>query len=89
MNFELNAPYHSEEEINPFKRVKLEKEKSQNEGREQGMQSFELALIVLVKVEANFFILYDSVNEKYIEKERYLLFNIKDRNNPELRSCVV
>ena len=53
------------------------------------MQIFELALIVSVKVEAKFFILYDSVNEKYNEKARYLLFNIKDRNNPELRACVV
>ena len=46
-------------------------------------------MIVLVKFEAKFFILYDIVNEKYNEKARYLLFNIKDRNNPELRSCVV
>ena len=36
-----------------------------------------------------FFILYDSINGKYIKKVRYFLFNIKDRNNPELRACVV
>ena len=89
MNFELNAPYHSEEETNPFKMVKLEKEESQSEGHEQGVQNSELALIVSVKVEAKFFILYDSVNEKYIKKERYLLFHIKGRNNPELKACVV
>ena len=89
MNFELNAPYNSEEETNPFKRVKLEKEESQSEGCEQGMQNFELELIVSVKVEAKFFILYDSINGKYIKKVRYFLFNIKDRNNPELRACVV
>ena len=89
MKFELNAPYNSEEETNPFKMVKLEKEQSQSEGHEQGMQNFELALIVLVKVEAKLLILYDSVNEKYNEKERYLLFNIKNRNNPKLRSFVV
>ena len=77
MKFELNAPYNSEEETNPFKMVKLEKEESQSKGHEQGMQNSELALIVLVKVEAKFFILYDSVNEKYIEKERYLLFHIR------------
>ena len=53
------------------------------------MQNYELALIVSVKVEAKFFILYGSVKEKYSEKARYLLFNIKDRNNPELRACVV
>ena len=46
-------------------------------------------MIVLVKVEAKFFILYDSVNEKYNEKEMYLIFNLKDRNNPELIACVV
>ena len=53
------------------------------------MHNSELALIVSVKVEAKFFILYDSVNEKCSKKERYLLSNIKDRNNPELRACVV
>ena len=89
MKFELNAPYNSEEETNPFKRVKLEKEESQSEGHEQGMQNSKLELIVSVKVEAKLFILYDSVNEKYIEKVRYLLFNINNRNNPQLRSCVV
>ena len=77
MNFDLNAPYNSEEEKNPFKRVKLEKEESQSEGHEHSMQIYELAQIVSVKVEAKFFILYDSVNEKYIEKERYLLFHIR------------
>ena len=89
MKFELNAPYNSEEETNPSKRAKLDKEESQSEGCEQGMHNSELALIVSVKVEAKFFILYDSVNEKYIEKERYLLFHIKGRNNPELKACVV
>ena len=89
MKFELNAPYNSEEETNPFKRAKLDKEESQSEGHEQGIQNSELALIVSVKVEAKFFILYDSVNEKYNKKARYLLFNIKDRNNPKLRACVV
>ena len=53
------------------------------------MQNSGLALIISVRVEAKLLILYDSVNEKYNEKEMYLLFNIKDRNNPELRACVV
>ena len=54
MKFELNSPYNSEEETNPFKKVKLGKEESQSVGREQGMQNSELALIVSVKVEAKF-----------------------------------
>ena len=58
-------------------------------GMSRVCRKFELELIVSVKVEAKFFILYDSVNEKYNEKEMYLLFNLKDRNNPELRACVV
>ena len=53
------------------------------------MQSSELALIVSVKVEAKIFIIYDSVNKKYNKRERYLLFNLRDRNNPELRACIV
>lgn len=89
LNSELNAPYNVEAETNPFKRVKLEKQESQSEGHEQSIQSSELAQIVSVKVEAELFRIYGSVNKKYKEKARSLLFNLKDRNNPELRARVV
>lgn len=89
MNFELNAPYSGDAETSTFKRVKLEKEEIQSEGHEQTMQSSELAQIVSVKVEAELFRIYGSVNKKYKEKARSLLFNLKDRNNPELRARVV
>ena len=53
------------------------------------MQSSELAQIVSIKVEAELFRIYVSVNKKYKEKARYLLFNLKGRNKPELRAHVV
>jgi hypothetical protein len=53
------------------------------------MQSSELAQIVSIKVEAELFRIYGSVNKKYKEKARSLLFNLKDRNNPELWARVV
>ncbi|KAL5711624.1 hypothetical protein ACHQM5_013890 [Ranunculus cassubicifolius] len=41
------------------------------------------------KIEAELFKLYGGVNKKYKEKARSLLFNLKDRNNPELRENVM
>lgn len=41
------------------------------------------------KVEAELFKLFGDVNKKYREKGRSLLFNLKDRNNPELRERVM
>lgn len=89
INSESNVPYNGEAETRTFKRAKLEKEEIQSEVNEQTMQSFELAQIVSVKVEAELFRIYGSVNKKYKEKARSLLFNLKDRNNPELRARVV
>ncbi|XP_059645533.1 uncharacterized protein LOC132287073 [Cornus florida] len=40
-------------------------------------------------VEAELFKLFGGVNKKYKEKGRSLLFNLKDRNNPELRERVL
>ncbi|XP_068652614.1 uncharacterized protein [Aristolochia californica] len=42
-----------------------------------------------VKIEEELFKLYGGVNKKYKEKGRSLLFNLKDRNNPELRERVM
>lgn len=41
------------------------------------------------KIEAELYKLFGGVNKKYKEKGRSLLFNLKDRNNPELREKVV
>ncbi|PPR92324.1 hypothetical protein GOBAR_AA28342 [Gossypium barbadense] len=41
------------------------------------------------QIEAELFKLFGGVNKKYKEKGRSLLFNLKDRNNPELRERVV
>ncbi|CAI9094414.1 OLC1v1030148C1 [Oldenlandia corymbosa var. corymbosa] len=41
------------------------------------------------QIEAELFKLFGGVNKKYKEKGRSLLFNLKDRSNPELRERVV
>ncbi|CAI9771713.1 unnamed protein product [Fraxinus pennsylvanica] len=41
------------------------------------------------KIEEELFKVFGGVNKKYKEKGRSLLFNLKDRNNPELRERVV
>ncbi|CAN0877690.1 PHD finger protein 3 [Linum grandiflorum] len=45
--------------------------------------------ILASKIEAELFKLFRGVNKKYKEKGRSLLFNLKDRNNPELREKVM
>lgn len=45
--------------------------------------------ILANKIEAELFRLFGGVNKKYKEKGRSLLFNLKDRNNPELRERVI
>ncbi|XP_071916683.1 uncharacterized protein [Coffea arabica] len=41
------------------------------------------------EIEAELFKLFGGVNKKYKEKGRSLLFNLKDRNNPDLRERVM
>ncbi|KAJ4954859.1 hypothetical protein NE237_011642 [Protea cynaroides] len=41
------------------------------------------------KIEAELFKLFGGVNKKYKERGRSLLFNLKDRSNPELRERVL
>ncbi|XP_072964284.1 uncharacterized protein [Typha angustifolia] len=41
------------------------------------------------KIEEHLFRLFGGVNKKYKEKARSLLFNLKDRSNPELRERVL
>ncbi|KAL4592666.1 hypothetical protein LXL04_005669 [Taraxacum kok-saghyz] len=42
-----------------------------------------------IKIEAELFKLFGGVNKKYKEKGRSLMFNLKDRSNPELREKVL
>ncbi|XP_010670761.2 uncharacterized protein LOC104887737 [Beta vulgaris subsp. vulgaris] len=42
-----------------------------------------------LEIESELFTLFGGVNKKYKEKGRSLLFNLKDRNNPELRERVM
>ncbi|KAL9239842.1 hypothetical protein vseg_014123 [Gypsophila vaccaria] len=44
---------------------------------------------VALAIELELFKLFGCVNKKYKEKGRSLLFNLKDRNNPELRERVM
>ncbi|KAL9256205.1 PHD finger protein 3-like protein [Drosera capensis] len=44
---------------------------------------------VALDIEAELFKLFGGVNKKYKEKGRSLLFNLKDRNNPDLRERVM
>ncbi|KAK7283052.1 hypothetical protein RIF29_12293 [Crotalaria pallida] len=45
--------------------------------------------LVASRIEEELFKLFGGVNKKYKEKGRSLLFNLKDRNNPELRERVM
>eukprot|EP01018_Ginkgo_biloba_P001956 Gb_22043 [translate_table: standard] len=71
------------------KRMRIEQEEMNRDINEQIMQFSELGQIVAVKIEAELFRIYGGVNKKYKEKARSLLFNLKDRNNPELRARVM
>ncbi|KAM7274550.1 hypothetical protein ACFE04_016416 [Oxalis oulophora] len=52
-------------------------------------QEFKSPQILASKIEAELFKQFGGVNRKYKEKGRSLLFNLKDRNNPELREKVM
>ncbi|XP_065849700.1 uncharacterized protein [Euphorbia lathyris] len=45
--------------------------------------------VLASKIEVELYKLYSGVNKKYKEKGRSLLFNLKDRNNPDLREKVM
>lgn len=45
--------------------------------------------VLASKIELELFKLFEGVNKKYKEKGRSLLFNLKDKNNPELRESVM
>ncbi|XP_022755291.1 death-inducer obliterator 1-like isoform X2 [Durio zibethinus] len=83
---ELETDAAKKEEIETFGKQNADNEKVGKDDLEQSSQSpQELAY----QIEAELFKLFGGVNKKYKEKGRSLLFNLKDRNNPELRERVV
>lgn len=73
-------------EVQIAKKPRLVNEDMGGEGSEQAVRSpQDLAF----KIEAELFKLFGGVNKKYKEKGRSLLFNLKDRSNPELRERVM
>ncbi|KAF5461472.1 hypothetical protein F2P56_017568 [Juglans regia] len=58
-------------------------------GRVPNEEAIQTPQIVAFKIEVELFKLFGGVNKKYKEKGRSLLFNLKDRNNPELRERVM
>ncbi|KAG8375516.1 hypothetical protein BUALT_Bualt10G0107900 [Buddleja alternifolia] len=70
-----------------------EKPKSVKEETQGHIEQEQVAILtpenLVFKIEAELFKLFGGVNKKYKEKGRSLLFNLKDRNNPELRERVM
>ncbi|OMO80520.1 hypothetical protein COLO4_24054 [Corchorus olitorius] len=83
-----------EPEINVTERMEIETVNKQNRdvervGGDDIKQSLQSPQVLATQIEAELFKLFGGVNKKYKEKGRSLLFNLKDRNNPELRERVV
>ncbi|XP_010519929.1 PREDICTED: uncharacterized protein LOC104799220 [Tarenaya hassleriana] len=60
-----------------------------NNERTDGEKSFQDPELLATKIEMELFKLFGGVNKKYKEKGRSLLFNLKDKNNPDLRERVM
>lgn len=73
----------------PSKRIKLEVENIKVADSSNQNEASELAERVAFDIEAELYKQFGGVNRKYKEKARSLLFNLKDRSNPELRSRVL
>lgn len=84
VNQDSKRPKLSHEEITEGPKL-LAKEVS-NDSKEADIQN---ANSLATKIEAELFKLFGGVNKKYKEKARSLLFNLKDRSNPELRERVL
>ncbi|XP_028779353.1 death-inducer obliterator 1 [Neltuma alba] len=75
-----------EQEIQTNEDQRLEPE---DVGSSAGKQTVNSPEFLASEIEAELFKLFGGVNKKYKEKGRSLLFNLKDRNNPELRERVM
>ncbi|CAN6721196.1 unnamed protein product [Malus baccata var. baccata] len=88
LSWVLDSEMEMEEgkEIQPAEEQMMDLEELGGPPAEQVVQSpEELAF----RIEAELFKLFGGVNKKYKEKGRSLLFNLKDRNNPDLRERVM
>ncbi|XVF34445.1 hypothetical protein REPUB_Repub18cG0059500 [Reevesia pubescens] len=83
-----------EPEIDAAKKKELELVGKQNPdiekvGKDDLEQPLQSPQELAYQIEAELFKFFGGVNKKYKEKGRSLLFNLKDRNNPELRERVM
>lgn len=58
-------------------------------GRDESFHALQTPEKLAFEIEAELFKLFGGVNKKYKEKGRSLMFNLKDKNNPELREKVM
>lgn len=75
----------SENEGHNHKKQKV----GENFGVAQEVQKSNSPQILAFQIELELFKLFGGVNKKYKEKGRSLLFNLKDKSNPELREKVM
>lgn len=80
--------YPSRMDESPYKKLKIEAENTEREDLNQ-LQGSQQAEKVALDIEAELFRHFGGVNRKYKEKARSLLFNLKDRSNPDLRTRVL
>lgn len=83
---DLSVDARETKEVEVTKKPKLVEQNASEVGNEEALPSPQS---LASKIEAELFKLFGGVNKKYKEKGRSLLFNLKDRNNPELRERVM
>lgn len=81
--FDIDVDYNSLDHGQKRLKVKNEPETANNEATAQKAEN------LAFRIESELFKLFGGVNKKYKEKGRSLLFNLKDRTNPELRERVL
>lgn len=79
----------TDNEEGPSKRIKLEVESNNLEDSSNQSEASDVAEKLAFDIEAELYRNFGGVNKKYKEKARSLLFNLKDRLNPELRLRVL
>ncbi|KAG6508860.1 uncharacterized protein LOC121982193 [Zingiber officinale] len=79
IDVDYNSLHHGQKRL----KMKNEPETANNETTAQKAEN------LAFRIESELFKLFAGVNKKYKEKGRSLLFNLKDRNNPELRERVL
>ncbi|KAL9176943.1 hypothetical protein ABFS82_01G026800 [Erythranthe guttata] len=84
--FDLDAQMGEGKEVEHAEKTNSVSEEVQGQGGQvAALRPEDLAFVI----ESELFVLFGDVNKKYREKGRSLLFNLKDRSNPELRERVM